>query len=85
MLSYNFLWWCLQVYNEIKECEEKKFNFKIFKVMKSKSNAKISHYHLSNTFDDGFGNLILIFYIWVPNIKIESTLWKKIQFKHRWH
>ena len=49
-------------------------NFKIFKVIKSMSQTKISHYLLSSTFNDKFKDLILIFYILVPNTTIKGTM-----------
>ena len=48
--------------------------------MKSTSEIKINHYLLSNTFNDNFADLILIFYILVPNTTIEGTM-KEIKFK----
>ena len=51
MFFKNYLKWCPQVYNESKE---KNPNFKVFKVMKSTSKFKISHYPLSTTFNDKF-------------------------------
>ena len=55
-------------------------NFKIFKVIKSMSQTKISHYLLSSTFNDKFRDLILLFYILVPNTTIKGTM-KNIWFK----
>ena len=42
--------------------------------MKSTSEIKSNHYLLSNTFNDNFADLILIFYILVPNTTIEGTM-----------
>ena len=62
------------------EYEEEKSNFKIFKVIKSMSTTRFSHYLLSNTFNDNtIKDLILIFYMGLPNTTIEGTV-EKIQF-----
>ena len=63
-----------QVYTEFKECEKKKFKFKIFKVMKFMFKILFSQLLLCITFDDRFEDLILILCIWVPNLTIEVIM-----------
>ena len=57
----------------------KKFKFNIFKVMKLMFKIIFSQLLLRITFDDRFEDLILIFYIWVPNLTIEVIM-KNNQF-----
>ena len=60
---------------------KKEFKLKIFKVMKLTFEIIFSQMLLCITFDDRFWiYLILIFYIWVPNLAIE-VLMKLINFK----
>ena len=54
MVFYKLLWWCPKVDNEFKEYGEKNPNFKIFKVMKSKSKTRFNQLHLSIAFNDKF-------------------------------
>ena len=46
--------------------------------MKSTPKTKFSHYLLSNIFNDFFEDLILTFYIWVPNTTIEGIMERNI-------
>ena len=62
-------------------CNVKKSNYKIFKVLKSLSKPKFSHFFGASVLIISLEDLILVFYIWVFNKTIEATMQKKIQFK----
>ena len=59
----------------------KKFTLKIIKVMKSKPKLGLDITFWAMLLITTFEDLILIFYIWVPNARTEGIMDKKIWFK----
>ena len=54
---------------------------KYLRLLKSTSKTKFSHYLLSNSLMISFVDLVLIFYIWVPNTIIKDVM-KKYNLKY---
>ena len=70
---YGFLWWCPKVYNEFKEHEEK-IQLQDIQGREIRPKAYLAITFWAILLMISFEDLILIFYIWVPNTTVKGTM-----------